>query len=57
MANKAEMFILLSGLQKHIDRGQWDDVAEIVNDTLWEVASSEWKAKQKTKNKSQKDKK
>jgi hypothetical protein len=38
-----ELFMLLSGLQEHIDREQWDAVRNIVSDTLWAVADKDWK--------------
>jgi hypothetical protein len=47
--NKPELFMLLSGIKKHIERQQWKDVEEIVDDTLWAVADKEWKEKQKAK--------
>ncbi|MCL1832683.1 MAG: hypothetical protein FWG45_07245 [Oscillospiraceae bacterium] len=46
---KPELFMLLAGLKKHIERKQWDDVEEIVTDTLWAVADEDWKDRQKAK--------
>jgi hypothetical protein len=46
---KPELFMLLYGLKKHMERGQWEDAAEIVDETLWAVADKDWKERQKAK--------
>jgi hypothetical protein len=39
-----ELFMMLSSIDEHIERKQWDSVERIVKNTLWAVADKDWKA-------------
>jgi hypothetical protein len=40
---KSELFMLVNSLRENAKRKQWDIVEKVLDDTVWECASKDWK--------------